>query len=311
MSNSNPKVSVIVPVYNAQRHLEKCINSIMRQSIDDIEIILINDGSTDLSPKMCDEFASKDNRIKVLHQANKGISYTRQLGIESSAGEFIQFVDSDDWIEDNMVADLYNYASEMNLDIVGSNFLMDLGDKSKHITCQYATPDEFRKAVLSNEWGVVWKLFIRRTLFKEFEISFPSGINHGEDYIVSVKLLLSSNKIATFNLFGYHYNYVQTDTSLTRNSGIKSTLDQIHATNVVEQYINASPKFKKYSTALIKRKLFCSQKLIEDVSYIIFGNLNLPLTSSLKYSPLKSAGTFAILAFAKLNAYLTNVVKRS
>ncbi|MES2278375.1 MAG: glycosyltransferase [Bacteroidota bacterium] len=309
MSN-NPKVSIIVPVYNAQNYIEKCINSIIYQTFDDLEIILINDGSTDLSGQMCDEFAGKDKRIKVFHQTNKGISYTRQFGIDHSAGEFIQFVDSDDWIENNMLADLYSHASKNDLDIVGSNFIMDLGNKSKHIICQYPTPEKFRKAVLSSEWGVVWKLFIRKNLFTETGISFPTGINHGEDYIVCVKLLLSTNKIATLDLFGYHYNYIQTDTSLTRNSGIKSTMDQIYATKVVEEYINSDPNYSKYKKDLTKRKLFCAQNLITDTSNIIFKHLHLHLTSSLRFFSVRSVLTFIILVAAKFKIIVNNLFNK-
>ncbi|PJJ84052.1 glycosyltransferase family 2 protein [Mucilaginibacter auburnensis] len=306
---NNPKVSVIIPVYNAQRHLEKCVNSVINQSFDDLEVILINDGSADSSGQMCDEFAGRDKRIRVFHQSNKGISYTRQFAIDNATGDYIQFVDSDDWIEANTLAELYGYAAKNDLDVIGSNFVMDLGSKNKNIICQYPTPDKFREAVISNEWGVVWKHFMRRNLFSENGISFPSGINHGEDYIVCVKLLLATNKIATLNLFGYHYNYIPTDTSLTRNSGIKSTLDQIYATSVVEEFIDSNPAFARYKAALTKRKLYCSQNLITDSSNIIFKHLRLKLASALKFVSLRSVPAFFVLMAAKLKMIADSFLK--
>ncbi|MCP1382040.1 glycosyltransferase [Runella salmonicolor] len=301
-----PKISIIVPVYNAQYFLERCINSIIEQPFKDLEIILINDGSTDRSGEMCDEFAKRDSRIRVLHQTNKGISYTRQFGIDHSVGEFIQFIDSDDWIEGDMFSELYNYATHSNLDILGSNFIMDLENKSKKIICQYPSREKFIKAVLSNEWGVVWKLFIRRSLFLNFGISFPVGINHGEDYIVCVKLLLSTNKIATIDLYNYHYNYKITESSLTRNSGIKSTLDQIYATVIVEDYINSNPDYRKYKKALIKRKLFYSYNLISDLGTIIFDFLGLQLKYSLIFLSPRSVLTYIILVLVKFRILINN-----
>lgn len=101
------RISIIVPVYNAERYLHKCIDSILNQTYNDIELLLINDGSTDLSGVICDEYAQNDNRIRVLHKENSGVSATRNIGLDNITGEYVTFIDADDWIETSMLNDVY------------------------------------------------------------------------------------------------------------------------------------------------------------------------------------------------------------
>lgn len=114
----NPKISIIVPIYNVEEYLDKCLESISKQTYNNLEIILIDDGSPDHSPQICDDWAKKDKRINVIHKQNGGLSDARNAGIDIAQGEFIMFVDSDDFIETNMVADLYLIQNKTNADIV-------------------------------------------------------------------------------------------------------------------------------------------------------------------------------------------------
>ena len=102
-----PLVSVIIPIYNTEKFLPLCINSVLNQTLTDIEVLLVNDGSTDGSGKICDEYACKDQRIQVIHTLNQGVSHARNQGLETAKGEYIAFMDSDDWIETDMIATLY------------------------------------------------------------------------------------------------------------------------------------------------------------------------------------------------------------
>lgn len=102
-----PLVSVIIPIYNTEKFLPLCISSVLNQTLTDIEILLVNDGSTDGSGKICDEYACKDQRIQVIHTLNQGVSHARNQGLETAKGEYIAFMDSDDWIETDMIATLY------------------------------------------------------------------------------------------------------------------------------------------------------------------------------------------------------------
>ena len=113
----NPMISVIVPVYNAEKYLKECIRSILNQTIQNLELILVNDGSTDGSGYICDEYINKDNRIKVIHKENGGVSSARNMGISEATGEYFTFVDSDDYLEPNALEILYNDIIIYNADI--------------------------------------------------------------------------------------------------------------------------------------------------------------------------------------------------
>ena len=120
--NRVPKVSIIVPVYKVEKYLRKCIDSIINQTLKDIEIILVDDGSPDNCGKICDEYAAKDTRIKVIHKENGGLSSARNAGMEVAEGEYIGFVDSDDWIESDMYMTLWQKAKDINADLVNSDY---------------------------------------------------------------------------------------------------------------------------------------------------------------------------------------------
>ena len=119
--NVNPKISVIVPVYNTEKYLKRCIDSILAQSYSDFELLLIDDGSTDASPAICDEYATNDSRVRVFHKPNGGVSSARNLGLDNARGEWIAFVDSDDWIESEMLYLFISKAEKTDSDIVFCN----------------------------------------------------------------------------------------------------------------------------------------------------------------------------------------------
>ena len=126
-------ISVIVPVYNVENYLDKCIESIVNQTYKNLEIILVDDGSLDSSSKICDEWAVKDNRIKVIHKTNGGVSSARNEGLKNANGDFIAFVDSDDWLELNMYEKLISKQKETNTDIVFSGYNMIIDGKTWNI----------------------------------------------------------------------------------------------------------------------------------------------------------------------------------
>ena len=117
-----PKVSIVVPIYNVEKYLEQCIDSIINQTLKEIEIILVDDGSPDNCPQICDDYVKKDSRIKVVHKTNGGLSSARNAGIEIATGDYIGFVDSDDYIELDMYEKMYNIAIENNVDFVMSDY---------------------------------------------------------------------------------------------------------------------------------------------------------------------------------------------
>ena len=129
-----PKISVIVPVYKAEEYLHRCVDSILAQSFTGFELILINDGSPDNSGAICDEYAQKDNRVKVIHKENGGVASARQCGIDNATGEYTIHADPDDWVEPTMLEELYNKAVEENADMVVCDFYVNT-----HKSCVYRT----------------------------------------------------------------------------------------------------------------------------------------------------------------------------
>ena len=184
------KVSIIVPIYNVEKYLSKCIESILSQTYKNIEIILVNDGSLDNSAQICDEYAKKDDRIIVIHKANGGVSSARNAGIDIATGKYIGFVDPDDYIENNMYELMVNKIEKYKADIaicgydyINENYTIEryyhiqqdeILTQKQFMSMQFDMPPTIRH--------VVWnKLFIAKTLKK---IRFPEGINSSEDVYV-------------------------------------------------------------------------------------------------------------------------------
>lgn len=116
--NKMPRLSIVVPVYKVEQYIHKCVNSILNQTFKDFELILVDDGSPDNCGKICDEYASKDNRVKVIHQENGGVSKARNMGLDAANGDYISFIDPDDWIDKNMYVDTLTFMADNDLDIV-------------------------------------------------------------------------------------------------------------------------------------------------------------------------------------------------
>ena len=130
MKIKSVKISVIVPVYNVEKYLEKCVESILNQSLKDIEIILVDDGSPDNCPQICDEYATKDSRVKVCHKQNGGLSSARNEGLKHVSGEYYMFVDSDDWLDSETCEVTYNYAKQNDADCLMFSYTKEFGNHS-------------------------------------------------------------------------------------------------------------------------------------------------------------------------------------
>ena len=156
MNNTMPKVSIIVPVYNVEKYLNRCIQSLLNQTLKDIEIIMVDDGSPDRCPQMCDNYAKKDNRIKVIHKQNAGLGYARNSGLEIATGEYIAFVDSDDFVNSQMYETLYNNAVSTKADVVYSGFRKEfnknrfLNVRECNIRTEY-NKNDMSKLILNSE----------------------------------------------------------------------------------------------------------------------------------------------------------------
>ena len=258
---TNPKISIIIPIYNAEKYLHKCIDSILNQTLTDYEILLIDDGSTDNSGEICDNYAQKDNRIRVFHKTNEGISTTREFGVNIAIGNYIQFVDSDDWIESNMLEVMYNKTFNAP-DIVACNFIQEYRDKSIKTFAIYPNKEDFTRSVISNYWGVLWKLLIRRELFINHDIHFPLGIDGGEDYYVVSNLLIKCKNIEFVDFYPYHY-IRDNNQSFISTPSLKKLMYQVEATSLVEKLLLKNNILDKYQREIDLRKSFTKVSILQ------------------------------------------------
>lgn len=214
-----PLISVIVPVYNVQQYLEKCVDSLRGQSFKNIEIILINDGSTDGSGALCDALAEKDTRIRVLHQKNQGVSETRNNGIRCANGEYIVFVDSDDTVDDQYVQTLYQEIAEQDFDFVICGYRMCYPKHSKDVhvesdlcVCGVSQNEKtitqiYNQKLLNSPWNKIYK----KKLISQY---FDSSLAMGEDLVFNLQYLKSVKKMKVISKVLYHY-IIRTNSAVT------------------------------------------------------------------------------------------------
>ena len=246
------KVSIIVPVYNVESYLKRCLESIINQTYKNIEIILIDDGSTDNSSSICDNYQEIDKRIKVIHQKNMGLSSARNKGLEIATGDYIWFIDSDDYIELNSLEVIIPYLKKY--DIVVFNYNEIINKKITKIKSFYNYNDIETKYLLShcNAWNKIYK----RELFNNN--LFPEKHIYEDLYLIPT-LILKTNKIVFLDK--YLYNYVQRNNSLKNSAN--NTLDRIYALNNL--YIKLNNKYKEEVEYLFIYNLLITS-LIEEVT---------------------------------------------
>ena len=233
-------ISVIVPVYNVEAYLDRCVQSIIEQTYTNLEIILVDDGSPDRCPQMCDAWAKKDPRIKVIHKKNGGLSDARNAGMAVATGSFIGFIDSDDWIEPNMYALLYDRLSEDRSDISACGVEMFWEDRSKE-SIPLTSPGNHvlnttaaLTALIEESYlkQPVWYKLYKRDLIQN--LLFPVGKYH-EDVFWSYMAVSRAEKISVFDTPCYHYS--QRSGSIMGESYSLRRLDSLEAKQHQLQYM--------------------------------------------------------------------------
>lgn len=229
-------VSIVVPVYNVEQYLKRCLNSLAKQTLDDIEIILINDGSTDGSLEICEEYASTRDNWIVISKANEGQGIARNVGIKIANGEFIIFVDSDDWIEETLCEDAVSTMLKTGVDFAnfGLDFINTQGRTSKKISRfpsrQYHGNEIFQSALLDKHiLSVSWNKIYKRSLLQDNNIFFPP-LRANEDIFFSRAVAQASEACAFIN--GVYYHALIRPSSTSRSMSI----DMYSATKDLLEY---------------------------------------------------------------------------
>lgn len=212
MKSNSPVISVIVPVYNVEKYLHRCIDSILAQTFTDFELLLIDDGSKDNSGKICDEYAEKDKRIRVFHKENGGVSSARNVGLENAKGDWICFADSDDWMNENWV-EIFSKHFEADIIIQSFYALNWLGNKSESFVQLPAFEghsfEDFRELylLLYKKWniGFVWCRAFKRSIIKRYSLHFDEDYVLREDELFVFQYMKFVKSFSLCDIGGYHY----------------------------------------------------------------------------------------------------------
>ena len=227
MFSDSPKISVIVPVYKAEAYLHRCVDSLLAQTFQDFEVLLIDDGSPDRSGEICDEYARKDSRVRVFHKENGGVSSARQYGMDHAKGEYTIHADPDDWVEPTMLEELYRKAKEEDADMVICDFYVD-EKEGTHYQAQKPSDLQAEKVcceLFHRLHGSTCNKLVRRACFLRYEVRFPLELSYCEDLFVNACLLSHGIRVAYLPKAFYHYDQHVNHDSLVHKP-IETILDR-------------------------------------------------------------------------------------
>lgn len=250
-----PKVSVVVPIYNVEKYIKKCMDSLVNQTLQEIQIILVNDGSTDESGNIAKEYASKyTNKIIYLEKENGGLSDARNFGMRYAEGEYIAFLDSDDYVENTMCEEMYNKAIQEVSDYVECDFVWEYPDKTKK---DKRNSYNNKKEMLTNVRVVAWNKLIKREILEKNNISFPKGLRY-EDIEFTYKLIPYLNKTSYVNKEFVHY--VQRNNSIANVQNERTAEIFTIFDNIIKYYQekNFYEEYKEELEYSYSRILLCS-----------------------------------------------------
>lgn len=235
-------VSIIVPVYKAEKYIHQCIDSLLAQTYRNIEVILVDDGSPDHCGKICDEYAAKDCRVKVVHQQNGGVSVARQTGIDHATGEYSIHADPDDWVELNMIEELVAKAVADNADMVICDFYRELRSE-KTYDCQSPGDDLSASAVLrkilsQQLHGSCWNKLVNRSRIEGIGF-IPEDLCILEDELYNIRILARKIKVSYLPKAFYHYR-VENEHSLCNTISEKSFKSKVKAVSEIESFCLAN-----------------------------------------------------------------------
>lgn len=262
--DQNPKVSVIVPIYMIERYLPKCIESLVNQTYQNLEIILVDDGSSDDCPSICDEFARKDARIRVVHKQNGGLVSARKAGLEVSTGKLVSYVDGDDWVEPSFIERLAQAMVDSDADIVMDGYCRDIEDVSEKMPSRFRAgvykeaelvEEVYPQMLCSGEYfsfGIytyLWNKLFKRSVLYSCQMKIDNRITIGEDIAVVYPAILNAKSVAIIDACGYHYQQ--------RAGSMLKTLESLDIENerldILHRYLSEEFKALGYAGVMISQ----------------------------------------------------------
>ena len=222
----HPIVSIIVPIYNAEKTLARCVDSILNQTYQDYELLLVNDGSTDSSGGLCDSYAARDQRVRVFHKENAGVSNARNLALAQARGTYLQFLDSDDWITPEATLSLVRAAEDHQCDLIISDFYRVVGERVSHKgdidEDSVLTREEYAAHMMENPadfyYGVLWNKLYRREIVEAHHLRMDPEISWCEDFMFNLEYIRHAQRFYALQVPIYYY--VKTKGSLVNSQGL-------------------------------------------------------------------------------------------
>ena len=244
------KVSIIVPVYNIENYIRVCVESILAQTYESFELILVDDGSKDNSGILCDEYAAIDSRVKVIHKENGGVSSARNTGLQQAKGKWIMYVDGDDWIEPDMIESLVVGDYMKYGPYAGNHKLPTWSTDKKDSMSRY----------IAYSMTTIWGSIAKRSLYTEHSLKSPDGVSYCEDFHLIVRLCHFANKIVNVHRPFYHYRY--RPTSIMSNMNRKTEADEQWVYQDTIHFFKEQGVYEDYRKVMSWRVLKSAQELL-------------------------------------------------
>ena len=272
--DNSPKVSIIVAAYNAEKYIRRCLDSLLAQTMNDFELIVVDDGSTDTTADIVDAYATRDTRVRVIHQDNGGVASARQAGMDAARGEYTIHADADDWAEPEMLAELCCTAMEKDADMV----ICDIWTILPHGEVQYWKQEPYSLShidmlgqMMGDLYGSLWNKLIRRDCYLRWKICFQKDVTVCEDQLVLMRILAHPIKVTYLNKAFYHYDQSQNPASFVNKETIvaKRLLPlEIIASETDISLVQSS--FDRAIFAIAYHALYVSKEYCPDYSSIFF-----------------------------------------
>ncbi len=262
------KVSIIVPVYGVERYLSECVDSLIDQTYCNIEIILVDDGSLDCCGKICDEYAEKDKRIVVIHKPNGGVCSARNAGLAVATGEWIMYVDGDDYVNHELVGKLVAKAYAENADIVVADFYFAFPCQINERYGSYSWNKQGMDGLaeyISTVWTVLWGSIHRRRLYESTGFRCPEKITYCEDFHLMVRLCFEAKQIAKVKEALYYYR--QQESSVMHNLDKKSEHDEQWVYSDIIRFFKERGVYERFKRQMAWRSLKAAQEMVLDTAF--------------------------------------------
>lgn len=270
------KISIIVPIYKIERYLRQCIDSILAQTFTDFELLLIDDGSPDECPAICDEYAKKDARIRVFHKPNGGLTSARNCGLDNAKGEWIMHIDGDDWVAPTYIEELYNAAIKNDADIAICGFRFAYEDGryiEEHPTLWDNNKSASLNRYIASTWTTAWGSIHKSSLYHNNGVRSPKNITYCEDFHLMARLCYFADKVVSIDR--PLYNYRQQSSSIMHNIDERTWMSARIVYKEIIDFFRKYGEIETYKKTLSWRTINAAKNMTLDSSrFEEFNNYN-------------------------------------